>query len=262
VLCVHGALVDGRAWNGVAERLATEATVVLPDLPLGAHRTVVPDRSRLNPPDLAGALVDVLDALDAPAATLVGNDSGGALSQVAVATFPDRFEALVLTACDAFEHFPPPLLWLLPRLIRLPGVSRGVARVFSHPALRSRPGPLNLLAVRPVDQALVRSWMTPVLTDDGVRDDFTAFVRGMNRSHTLEAAEQLAAWPRPAVIAWSRRDRIFPPADGVRLAETLPNAELIWIDDALTFSMLDQPEAVAAAVRRALARVGLDAAQG
>lgn len=261
VLAVHGALVDGRIWDGMAMRLAGQATVLLPDLPLGAHRTAVPDRSRLTPPHLAGALVDLLDELGVAAPTVVGNDSGGALTQVAVAAYPDRFAGLVLTSCDAFAHFPPPLLRPLPKVVRIPGVTRALARLFSIPGLFSRPGPLNLLAAAPVDPVLVRSWMAPVLTDDGVRDDLTAFVRGMDKAHTLAAADRLGAWSRPAVIAWSRRDRIFPPTDGERLAATLPGARLVWIEDALTFSMLDQPDAVAAAVRTVLAAVRAEAPQ-
>ena len=262
VMCVHGALVDGRIWDGVATRLAGRATLLLPDLPLGAHRAAVPDRSRLTPPDLAGAIVDVLDGLGGTApAVVVGNDSGGALTQVAVATHPDRFAGLVLTSCDAFEHFPPPLLRPLPWLVRVPGVTRAIARLLSLPALFSRPGPLILLVTRPVDAALGRSWLEPVLTDDGVRDDLTTFVLSMDKRHTLRAAERLADWARPAVVAWSRRDRFFPPQDGERLAATLPDAELVWVEDALTFSMLDQPDAVAAAVNRVLDRVGAGATQ-
>lgn len=263
VLCVHGALVDGRVWDGVAARLAGRATVLLPDLPLGAQRDAVPDRARLTPPDLAGALVDVLDGLGVTApVVVVGNDSGGALTQVAVAAHPDRFAGLVLTSCDAFEHFPPPLLRPFPWVVRVPGATRAIARLFTRPPLFSRPGPFNLLVARPVDEGLVRSMMQPVLTDDGVRDDLTAFVRSMNNGHTLRAAEVLAGWSKPTVIAWSRRDRLFPPRDGERLAATLPDAELVWIEDALTFSMLDQPEAVAAAVGRVLDRVGVGAPQG
>ncbi len=255
VLAVHGALVDSRLWDGVARALRAEATVLLPDLPLGAHRTAVPDRARLTPPDLAGALVDVLDGLGHARATVVGSDTGGALTQIAVAAHPERFEALVLTSCDAFEHFPPPLLAWLPAVARAPGVTRGVARVFALAPFLSRPGPLNLLTMRPVDPALVRSWMRPTLSDDGVRDDLTALLRGMGPHHTLRAAEALRDYPGPAVIAWSRRERIFPRRDAERLVATLPNATLQWIEGALTFSPLDQPEAVASAVRTAVSRV-------
>ncbi len=34
----------------------------------------------------------------------MGNDSGGALTQIAVAAAPDRFASMVLTSCDAFSH--------------------------------------------------------------------------------------------------------------------------------------------------------------
>ncbi len=255
VLAVHGALVDGRLWDGVARALADEATVLLPDLPLGAHRRAVPDRSLLTPPSLAEALVEILDGLGHERVTVLGNDTGGALSQLAVAAHPERFEALVLTSCDAFEHFPPPLLRALPTVVRLPGATRAIARIFALPPLLSRPGPLNLLTARPVDRDLVRSWMQPVVADAAIRDDLTALIRGMHPRQTLAAAQALRSYPGPAVIAWSRRDRLFPPRDAERLVQTLPDATLHWIDGALTFSSLDQPEAVAGAVRTALDRV-------
>lgn len=254
VLAVHGALVDGRFWDGVASALAHEATVLLPDLPLGAQRSAVPDRRRLTPPDLAGALVDVLDGVGVERAVVLGNDSGGALSQIAVGGHPERFAGLVLTSCDAFDHFPPPRLRALPALVRIPGMTRAIARLFAVPAAFAQPGRWNLLVSRPVDRDLVRSWLRPVLEDDEVRDDFTAFLRAISARHTLLAADQLRDWQGSAVIAWSRQDRLFPPSDGERLAATVPGAQLVWIDDALTFSPLDRPDAVAGAVRLALTR--------
>jgi pimeloyl-ACP methyl ester carboxylesterase len=162
---------------------------------------------------------------------------------------------MVLTSCDAFEHFPPTLLRPLPVLVRVPGATRALARAFALPPLLSRPGPLNLLVARPVDRELVRSWMAPVLADAAIRDDLTAFIRAVHPRQTLAAAQALGSYPGPAVVAWSRRDRIFPPADAERLVALLPEGTLRWIEGALTFSPLDQPEAVAGAVREALARV-------
>ena len=252
VLAVHGLLLDGRLWDGVAAHLAAEMTVVMPDLPLGAHPEAVPERSQLTPPMLAGALVDVLDALGHQQAVVLGNDTGGALTQIAVATYPERFSAMVLTSCDALRHFPPPLLAWLPRAARLPGVARGVVQFFSLPALFARPGWANLLSARGVDSELVASWLGPARQNRQVLADTAAFLRTVAPSHTLQAAEAIRAFPRPIVLAWSRRDRIFPPSDAETLAGMWPTAQLHWIDDALTFSPLDQPGRVADAVRVAV----------
>src|SRR3712207_1816871 len=83
VLAVHGLLLDGRLWSATADELGPSVRVVAPDLPLGAHSRAVPDRSRLTPVEVADSLVDVLDHLDVASAVLLGNDTGGALAQMA-----------------------------------------------------------------------------------------------------------------------------------------------------------------------------------
>ena len=252
VLAVHGALVDGRLWDGVATNLAADMTVLVPDLPLGAQRSPVPNRARLTVVDLADALIDVLDDQPVAKAILVGNDSGGALAQISAAHHPDRFSALVLTSCDTLDHFPPPLLRPLPLLSRVPGFTALLIRMFSRPRFASRPGRLNLLTAQPVDEGLVTSMLQPALRNAEIRADLGAFVRGMDPVHTRDAARRLAEWSAPIVLAWSRNDRIFPPRDAQRLAALLPTATLQWIDNALTFSPLDRPDAVAHAIRTAV----------
>ncbi|MGY1709003.1 alpha/beta fold hydrolase [Geodermatophilus sp. SYSU D00758] len=252
VLAVHGALVDGRLWDGVAERLAPHARVLLPDLPLGAHRRAVPDRSRLTPPDLAGAVLDVLGAVGADTAVLVGNDTGGALAQLAVAAAPQRVAGLVLAGCDAFEHFPPPLLRPLPRLAAVPGVTRLVVRTFAVPALLADPGRSNLFSRRGLGRPLVADLLHPARTDRAVRADLTALLRTVRPEPLLAAAGALGSWGGPAAVVWGRRDRVFPPRDAVRLAGLL-GTTVTWLDDALTFVPVDRPDAVADAVTGVLA---------
>ena len=55
------------------------------------------------------------------------------------------------------------------------------------------------------------------------------------------AADRLGEFDKPALIAWSREDKLFKPAHAERLAADLPNARVEWIDDACTFSMEDNP---------------------
>jgi pimeloyl-ACP methyl ester carboxylesterase len=248
VLLVHGLLLDGRLWDGVVDALPEDVRVVVPDLPLGAHRQAVPDRSVLTPEHAAGALLDVLDGVDAPTAVLVGNDTGGALVQLAAAAAPERVAGLVLAGCDAFEHFPPPLLRPLPRVVRLPGAGRVLLRVFGVPRLLAEPGRLNLFTVRGFGRPLVADLLGPARTDPAVRADLTALIAAVRPDPLLAAVPALERLGVPAAVVWGRRDRVFPPRDAERLARVL-GTEVTWLDDALTFVPWDRPDAVARAVR-------------
>ena len=248
LLFVHGALVDSRLWDAVARRLSSDHTVVLPDLPLGAHERPVADARRLTPSSVADSLIDLMDALDLPKATLVGNDTGGAIAQIAAARHGDRIDQLILTSCDAFEHFPPrvvrPFLWLgwCPPLLRLVGWAFG--------AIRGRSSPLwRLLARTGLDGATAAAWMRPIRTSKAVRRDTAALLRSVRPADTLDAAARLRHYHGDVLVAWSTDDLVFPRSDARRLAEQVPRAELQLIDGARTFSSLERPERLAGLIR-------------
>jgi pimeloyl-ACP methyl ester carboxylesterase len=55
------------------------------------------------------------------------------------------------------------------------------------------------------------------------------------------AAERLPGFREPPLIVWAKGDRVMPPEHGRRLAELLPQAQLIEIDDSYALIPLDQP---------------------
>ena len=75
----------------------------------------------LSPYGIAATIASFLEALDLEDVTIVGNDSGGAMSQVLVTRHPERIGRLVLTNCDTHENFPPGLFKTMPPLAKLPG---------------------------------------------------------------------------------------------------------------------------------------------
>jgi pimeloyl-ACP methyl ester carboxylesterase len=242
VLLLHALLTDPDLYAPLLPLLDGRRCLV-PELPLGAHGVPLAPGADLTPPGLVALLVSVLDELAVPRVHLVGVDTGGALAQLLMAAHPDRVGSVVLTACDAYEEFPPgsmravlaPLrlpgmLWLVGQSARLgPGRRLGSIRRFTHAG---------------VDDATLRRWTRP-LRDRAVRRDLRAVLAGIGPEHTLAAARANAAFPRPVLVAWGEDDRVFPRRLGERLAAELPDAALVTLPDCAAFASVDQPELLA-----------------
>lgn len=243
IVFVHGLLVDGRLWDGVAGRLANGFRCIVPDWPMGSHRTAMRADADLSPRGQAATVIAFMDALGLERATLVGNDSGGAVSQMLTAAHPERVERLVLTNCDTFEHFPPFPFTLMPRLARIPGGMTALTTPFRVGAVRR--GIYRLLAKKPIPPELVDSWVAPSVADPGVASDVEKLLRGVSKEELVAADERLRAYRRPVRFVWADEDRFFKLAHAERLAATLPDAEIATVPDARTFVPLDQPHQVA-----------------
>lgn len=246
VVFVHGALVDGRLWAPVADRLDGFRRVV-PDLPLGAHRVPMRPDADLSPSGLAQLVADFLDALDLQDVTLVGNDTGGAICQLVVTRHPERVGRLVLTNCDAFDNFPP----LAFRPLVLAARAHLLTAQLQLLRLRSArrlPIAFGWLANRIPDE-LLDAWVEPFLSDPGVRRDTRRVFAGIDRGLLLDTAARLREFDRPVLIAWAPEDRFFPLEHARRLAAIFPDARLVEVPGSRAFVSLDQPERLAALIR-------------
>jgi pimeloyl-ACP methyl ester carboxylesterase len=251
VVFVHGYLVDGRLWDGVVDRLSDRCRCIAPDWPIGAQQIAMSPDADLSPPGIAGIIASFLEALDLEDVTIVGNDSGGAMSQVLVTRHPQRIGRLVLTNCDTHENFPPGIFKAMPPIAKLPGGMDLLAAPF-------RIGALARAAFRPfaktkIPEELVASWMAPGLHDPGVKRDAKKVTVGMNKRFTLEAAERLSESDLPILLTWAPGDRFFPIKYAERLAKETPNARIVEIPDAGTFVPLDQPQRLADEIARFVA---------
>jgi pimeloyl-ACP methyl ester carboxylesterase len=243
VVFVHGFLVDGRLWDGVVDRLSDRCRCIAPDWPIAAHQVAVNSDADLSPPGIATLIASFLEALELEVVTIVGNDSGGAMSQVLVTTHPDRIGRLVLTNCDTHENFPPGIFKAMPPLAKLPGGMTVLSAPFRFGALAR--AAFKPFARTPIPADLVASWMRPSLSDPAVKRDAAKVTAGMNKRYTLEAAERLSESELPLLLAWAPGDKFFPISYAERLAQETPNARLVQIPDAGTFVALDQPARLA-----------------
>jgi pimeloyl-ACP methyl ester carboxylesterase len=249
IVFVHGLLVNGELWRKVTPALSREFRCIVPDFPLGSHRTPMAADADLSPPGVARLISDFLDALKLDGVTLVGNDTGGAICQLVAAHHPARLGRLVLTPCDAYENFLPPAFRPLQYGAHVPGLITALVQGARIGAIRR--GPLGfglLIKHRPMDDEALRGYLAPFLADSGVRRDALKVLRGISNRQTIEAAERLRAFDRPTLIAWAPEDRFFKLRFAERLAADIPNARLIRIEDSLTFVPEDQPERLAEAI--------------
>ncbi len=248
VLFVHGYLMGGDLWARLAAELVPRGyRCIAPTWPLGAQPEPMEPDADLSPPGVAALIAAFVRELALEDAILVGNDTGGALSQIVAAEHPDAIGALVLTNCDAFGNFPPSFFKLLPPLARVPGLVPLMLQPFRSSLARRSPLAYGLLSRTGVDE-MAREWVRPALGDARIRRDLRKVTRGMNASYTHDAAAKLTRFDKPALVAWAPGDRLFPEDHGRRLATLLPQGHFELIPDSGTFSMVDQPAALAALV--------------
>lgn len=248
IVFLHGIVANGDLWRHVVPELAATHRCITPDWPLGSHELGMDRGADFSLPGLATMVADFLAALELDEVTLVANDTGGAVAQWVAARHPERLARLVLTPCDAFENFLPPVLrhlqvfgrtsaglWLIGQTLRLRVIQR-------------LPIAFGWLTVRPIEAAAMRSYVGPLAGSAAVRRDFAALVRAISSRYTRQVAGELGGFDRPALVIWGLDDRLFPLAHAHRLARALPNAALEVIEDAGAFVPEDQPRELAARI--------------
>lgn len=247
IVFVHGYAMGGSLWGELSELLAAQGfSCIAPTWPLGAHTE--PMRSwELSMESIAALVAELLEVLALDDVVLVGNDTGGAIAQMVAVTAPERLGALVLTSCDAFEHFPPPILRPLIAAAKSPA-----AFAVALLGLKTRFGrnrAYGALAHKDIDE-LVVEWTRPALSDQAIREDLRRFTASLRQETMVRAAARLGEFAKPALVAWSADDAFFPVQDGRRLAAALGDARFELIEEARTFSMVDQPQRLAELVGR------------
>jgi pimeloyl-ACP methyl ester carboxylesterase len=248
VVFVHGLLVDGALWRKVTPLLEGDARCIAPDLPLGSHRSAMNADAELSPASVARLVGDFLAALDLEDVTLVGNDTGGAISQLVALDHGERVGRLVLTNCDCFEVFPPKEFVPMVKAARIPGALYAAVQPMRAAAARRSPLAYGWLA-REIPDEVTGAWIQPFLEHADVRRDTAAFMRAMDKATMLDAAARLPSLGIPSLVAWGQADRFFSQELGQRLAAVLPNSRLEPIADARTFVSEDAPDALADLIR-------------
>ncbi len=251
LVLLHGLMMDASLWDSVIADLSVDHRCVAPTLPMGAHRRAMHADADLSLRGIARLVAEFLERLDLRGATVVGNDTGGALVQLLAGDGAARISRIVLASCDAFDNFPPGLTGKTLVLAgKLPPAMFGLfMQQMRLRPLRRLPIAFGWLTKR--GDAATARWMRPVLQQREIRRDTVRVLRAMaaEKHLMLDAAECLPTYDRPALVVWASEDRVMPPGHGRRLAYLLPQGRLVEIADSYTLIPLDQPARLARIIR-------------
>jgi pimeloyl-ACP methyl ester carboxylesterase len=243
---LHGLLMDSSLWTETIKDLAKDHRCIAPTLPFGAHRRPMNADADLSLSGIATLVTEFLDRLDLHDVTVIGNDTGGAITQLLMISENPRIASAVLISCEAFGNFPARVTGTT--LVRTGKLSPAMFGAFMQ-QMRLRPvrrQPIAFGWLTKRGDAQTRAWMTPVLTDKAIRTDTVKMLRAISRDKLQ--TEEVAAFKKPAQIIWASQDRVMPPAHASRLAELLPGSTVHMVDDSYALIPLDQPARLAALI--------------
>ena len=151
----------------------------------------------------------------------------------------------MLATGDAFDNFPPKPFRPMIAAARTGALTGMIAMMKARPA-RSLPTAYGWLTHGDLPHDLIDEWVGAYFADKGVRRDLRRLTAALGDDDFMnQIATELAAFTKPALLAWAADDRFFPVEHAHRLAAILPNAQVEMITDSRTWVMLDQPERTA-----------------
>ena len=247
-LFVHGYPLNGFQWRGALEKLQAHRRCIAPDV-MGLGYTQTPQGQTISPDTQAEMLAALLDSLHIDAVDLIGNDSGGLVSQVFLARYPQRVRTLLLTNCDVDENNPPPQFLPLIELAKkgtladrfvvaqlndkqLTRSARGLGGAYSYPE-------------RLTDET-IEIYLRPLAETPLRKAQFQEYTIALGISELAGLREDLHQWKGPARMVWGMKDTLF----GVQWAEwldrTLPSSRGVRrVEGANLFFPEEMPDIIA-----------------
>jgi 3-oxoadipate enol-lactonase/4-carboxymuconolactone decarboxylase len=239
LVLLHSLGTNQGVWDAQAAALGGMFRVVRPDMRGHGLTETTPGPYTME--GLAADVLALMDALGVEQAHVGGISIGGMIAQSLAAMAPERVQSLVL--CDTAMTIPTRQSW-------------------AERAAAVRAGGMAAVA----DTVLAR-WVTPDFLGEpaafGLRamllrtdpEGYAACAEAIGGADLRASTGQLRL---PALVLVGDQDVSTPPSSAQALAEAIPGAELMVLEDAAHIPTVQQPRAVAEAMRGFLAPVAAD----
>jgi 2-hydroxy-6-oxo-octa-2,4-dienoate hydrolase len=217
VVLIHGSGPGVTAyanWRLVLPALAEEFHVIAPDM-VGFGFSERPAQARYGLEVWADQVLGLLDALEIPKASLVGNSFGGAIAMRVAAQHPDRVDRLVLMGSMGVDF----------------SITPGLEKVWGYePSFENMRQVLDVFAY---DRALVPDEVAEVRyrasMQPGFHESYSAMFpaprqRWVDAMRTPE--EEIRKIIHRTLIVHGREDQVIPVETSLKLEQLIDDAEL------------------------------------
>jgi haloalkane dehalogenase len=222
VLLLHGIPTWSFLYADVIPLLEPHCRVIAPDF-LGhgwSDRRDRFDRSLIAQTD---AVLALLDELGIERVTVVGHDTGGGVALILAIDHPERVARLVLSNVVAYDSWP------IGDMVALSDPSwreKSVSEVVDFVAEGLADGIHNADRLTP---AFREGIVAPYADEEG-KISLIRNASALNTNHTMALVDRHAEITAPTLVLWGQHDPWQTIVDGERLAEEIPDAQLVRVE--------------------------------
>jgi pimeloyl-ACP methyl ester carboxylesterase len=243
---LHGFGASLYSWNAVMPPLGDLGTVIAYDRPafgLTERPLTWEGESPYSPQAQVDLLLGLLDHFGIEQAILVGNSAGGTVAMNFTLQHPERVKALILVDPAVYGGGGAPSWsrWLL----RTPQM-RHLGPLIARQIQTRGPELIELAWYDPtrITEETLALYKKPLQVENWDRALWELTVA----SQESDLANRLDEFTLPVLVITGEADKIVPTEQSIRLAEELPNAQLVVIPQAGHVPHEEQPAAFLEAV--------------
>jgi pimeloyl-ACP methyl ester carboxylesterase len=207
-LFVHGFPLNGFAWRGPLDDLAATRRCIALDL-MGLGYTEVAADQNLEFDHQARMIAAFIDRLRLSQVDLVGNDTGGGISQVFAARYPSRLRSLTLTNCEVHDLWPNAMLKAVLGQFADPSVTATLSAILHAPAAARQAFSSVYEDPERIPDEAFKTYLEPLLSSDQRSLNMRRFASLSNVRVTASIAPQLRELAVPVQVVWGDADTLF-----------------------------------------------------
>src|SRR5439155_4938105 len=222
-LFVHGVLLNGYLWRNQLADLSDIRRCIAVDLLAHGDTEIAPDQD-VSVTANAKMLKEFLDALNIDKVDLVGNDSGGGITQIFAALYPERVRSLALTDCDTHDNWPPEAFKPFLAMAAAGGLRGTLDAMLSDKSVYRSPKALGPAYEHPerLSDDSIEKYLRPLVRTEQRTRDLQRFLAAFDNKHTLAIEARLKTLQAPTLIVWGTVDVYFDVKWSHWLADNIP----------------------------------------